>query len=119
MVISSVFAEDYDEAIDSLKMETDINEVILARAEALVIMVDAKLRAPLQITLGPDSFQRLLNQGGVLSAAKVSYDFTKATAKKPLEGPKLSRIGQSQPKVLGWMDFFDFGGLSKRRPFCR
>ena len=39
--------------------------------DALVEMVDAKLRAPLQITLGPDGLQRLFSDSGVVTAEKV------------------------------------------------
>ncbi len=54
VVISSTFVDDFDESIRSIKMETDVNEVVLVEADALVAMVDAKLRSPLQISLGPD-----------------------------------------------------------------
>lgn len=70
-VISSEFADDYDEAIRSLKMETDVNEVCLVEADALVVMVDAKMRAPNQVTLGPDGLQRLFSVSGILSAKAV------------------------------------------------
>jgi len=68
VIVSSKFAEDYDDAVRSLKMETDISEVIFLEADALVAMVDAKLRAPLQVTLGPDGLQRLLTTSSVLTA---------------------------------------------------
>ena len=38
-------------------METDVNEVCLIEAAALVTMVDAKLRAPLDVSLGVDGLQ--------------------------------------------------------------
>ncbi len=71
LVISSGFADDYDDTIRSIKMDTDVNEVGLVEAEALVAIVDAKLRAPLQVTLGPDGVQRLFSVSGVLSADAV------------------------------------------------
>ena len=71
LIISSAFADDYDDAIQSIKMETHVNEVCLVEAEALVAIVEAKLRAPLQITLGPDGLQRLFAFSGVLTAEKV------------------------------------------------
>lgn len=71
LVISSHFADDYDDAIRSLKMETDVNEVCLVEADALVVMVDAKLRAQNQVTLGPDGLQRLFSVSGILSAQTV------------------------------------------------
>ena len=51
-----------------IKMETDVSEVILLEAEALVAIVDAKLRAPQQVTLGPDGLQRLFSVSGILTA---------------------------------------------------
>ena len=71
VIVSSSFADDFEETIRSIKMETDINEVIMMEAEALVAIVDAKLRAPLEITLGSDGIQRLFTSSGVLSAKTV------------------------------------------------
>jgi len=68
VIISSDFAEDYDDPIRSLKMETDVSEVCLMTADALVAMVETKLRDPLQTSLGPDGFQRLFTVSGVLTA---------------------------------------------------
>jgi hypothetical protein len=73
-IISSEFADDFDEAIRSLKMETDISEVCLVEADALVAMVDAKLRFPQDISLGPDGLQRFFSESGILSA-----DFIRGT----------------------------------------
>jgi hypothetical protein len=70
-VVSSEFADDFDDPIRSIKMETDVNEVILVEADALVVIVDAKLRSPLQVTLGPDGLQRLFSSSGILRAADV------------------------------------------------
>lgn len=71
VIVSSGFADDYDDAIRSLKMETDISEVILMEADALVAMVDMKLRAPPHVTLGPDGLQRLFTISTVLTADAV------------------------------------------------
>jgi hypothetical protein len=71
LIISSKFADDYDDAIRSIKMETDVAEVSLVEADALVAMVDAKLRAPLQVSLGPDGLQRLFSVSGILNAEMV------------------------------------------------
>jgi hypothetical protein len=71
LIISSEFAEDFDDPIQSLKMETDISEVILVESDALVAMVDAKLRAPLQLSLGSDGLQRLFTVSDVLTAESV------------------------------------------------
>lgn len=70
-VISSSFRDDYDDVVRMVKMETDVNEVCLIEADALVAMVDAKLRDPLQLTLGPDGLQRLFSSSGVLTSASV------------------------------------------------
>jgi hypothetical protein len=71
-IISSKFADDFDDAIRSIKMETDVNEVCLVEAEALVAMVNARMRDPLQVTLGPDGLQQLFTMSGVLTAEKVN-----------------------------------------------
>lgn len=67
MIISSSFVDDFADTIRAIKMETDVNEIILLEAEALVAMVDAKLRDPLQITLGSDGIQRLFSNSGVIN----------------------------------------------------
>ena len=68
LIISSAFADDYDDTIRSIKMETNVNEVSLVEADALVSMVDIKLRDPLQLTLGPDGLQRLFSISGIVTA---------------------------------------------------
>ncbi len=71
IILSSQFSDDYDDPIRSLKMETDISEVILMEADALVAMVDTKLRASLEVALGPDGLQRLYTVSSVLTAEAV------------------------------------------------
>jgi len=71
VIISSGFADDYDDTIRSIKMETDVNEVCLIEADALVAMVEAKLRDPLEVTLGSDGLQMYLSMSGVLTAEQV------------------------------------------------
>jgi len=70
-IVSSGFADDYDDAIRSLKMETDVNEVCLVEADALVAMVEAKMRSPREVSLGPDGLQRIFSVSGVVSADSV------------------------------------------------
>lgn len=71
IIVSSYFADDFDDAIASIKMETDISEVVLLEAEALVAIVEAKLRAPLELTLASDGIQRLFTKSGRLSVKAV------------------------------------------------
>ncbi len=71
VIVSSSFADDFEDMIASIKMETDVSEVILLEAEALVAIVEAKLRAPLELTLGLDGIQRFLTKSGILTAAMV------------------------------------------------
>jgi hypothetical protein len=71
LVVSSRFLDDFDDVIRSIKMETDVNEVGLLEATALVAMVDAKLRNPHQVTLGPDGMQRLFSRSGPITAEDV------------------------------------------------
>lgn len=71
VLISSGFKDEFDDLIRGLKMETEISEVVLVEAEALVVMVDAKLRDPNQLSLGPDGLQRLFCKSGILTAQNV------------------------------------------------
>jgi hypothetical protein len=71
LIVSSEYADDFDDSIRSIKMETDVSEVVLVEAEAIVEMVDAKLRNPLEVTLGSDGFQQLFANSGLLTAEKV------------------------------------------------
>jgi hypothetical protein len=71
LIVSSKFADDHDEAIRTLKMETGISEVCLVTAEALVAMVNARVRDPLQVTLGVDGLQRLFSTSGIVTAKTV------------------------------------------------
>jgi hypothetical protein len=71
VIVSSSFPDECEDLIRSLKMETDVNEVCLMEAAALVAMVDAKLRNPLQLSLGPDGLQRLYCNSGILTADDV------------------------------------------------
>jgi hypothetical protein len=75
VVVSSSFVDDFDEAIRSIKMETEISDVCLLEAAALVAMVDAKLRNPLQVTLGPDGIQRLFSSSGIVALKDVKQNF--------------------------------------------
>ncbi len=74
-IISSTFSEGYDELIRLLKMETDVNEVVLLQADAVVAMVDLRVRGPLETTLGPDGLQRLFTNSGVVTGSDVRQLF--------------------------------------------
>jgi len=71
LIVSSEFADDSDDAIRSLKMETEVNEVCLVESDALIAMVEARMRSPRDVSLGPDGLQRLFSVSGVLSADAV------------------------------------------------
>ena len=71
LIVSSKFSGDFNDAIRSIKMETDASDVCLVEADALVAMVEAKVRLPREVSLGPDGLQRLFTVGGVLSAEVV------------------------------------------------
>ena len=58
-----------------IKMDTGVNEVCLVEAEALVTMVDIRLRDPQEFTLGPEGLQRLFSSSGVLTSANVREIF--------------------------------------------
>jgi hypothetical protein len=70
MIISSSFSGDHDDAIRGIKIDTPVHEVILAEVNALLAMVENKLRDPL-INLGPESLQRLFANSGVLTESIV------------------------------------------------
>lgn len=70
-IVSSKFQDEFDDLIRGLKMDTDINEVCLIEADALVALVDAKLRAPRQFSVGPDGIQRLFCQSGIVTTQSV------------------------------------------------
>jgi hypothetical protein len=67
LIISSRFSDDFDDLIRGLKMDTDINEVCLVEAVALVEIVNQYLRAPLAVSRGPDGIQRLFSSGGLIT----------------------------------------------------
>lgn len=71
LIISSKFTDDFEDSIRLIKMETDVNEVVLVEVEAIVEMVDAKLRSPLDVTLGSDGFQQLFAISGILTGENV------------------------------------------------
>jgi hypothetical protein len=76
VVVSSGFADDFDDEIRSIKMETDISEVCLLEAAALVRMVDARLRAPLEVRLGADGLQRLFSTSRIITEEIVMQDLS-------------------------------------------
>jgi hypothetical protein len=55
-----------------MKMETDVSEVCLIEANALLAVVEAKLRDPRGLSLGPDGLQRLFADSGILNAETVT-----------------------------------------------
>lgn len=52
-------------------METNVNEISLVEVDALISMVDIRLRDPLQLTLGPAGLQRLFSISGIVTAEMV------------------------------------------------
>jgi hypothetical protein len=73
-IISSSFQDDFDELIRGIKMETDISEVCLLESDVVPAMVEAKLRDPNQVSLGPDGLQRVFCRSGVITADDVKND---------------------------------------------
>ena len=70
MIISSSFNADHDDVIRGIKMDTEVREILLVEAGALVSLLEAKLRNPM-LTLGPEGVQRLLANSGILGEADV------------------------------------------------
>jgi len=67
VIVSSSFCGEFDEVIRSLKTETDIAEVLLIEAPALLILLEEKLRNP-ELELGANGVQGLLARSGVVTA---------------------------------------------------
>lgn len=69
-VISSKFNEDFAEVIRTLKMETDIREVVFVEAAALLSILEQKLRNP-ELDLGPRGIQNIFADSGVVKYSDV------------------------------------------------
>ncbi|MHB8089170.1 MAG: restriction endonuclease FokI C-terminal domain-containing protein [Anaerolineaceae bacterium] len=69
-IISSFFTGDNNRQIPAIKVDTHVNEVNLIEINALLAMLESKLRNP-SINLGPYGIQRLLASSGVLSETSV------------------------------------------------
>jgi len=74
MVVSSEFSGEHDDVIRTLKIETGVNEVLLVEVNALLVILENKLRNP-EITLGPNHIQRLLAASGLLTDGVVREFF--------------------------------------------
>lgn len=59
MIISGRFQSDFSDALQELKMTTDVKEVCLMEAEALLAIVEAYLKNPHDLSLGPDGLQKI------------------------------------------------------------
>lgn len=70
MIISSGFTGDHDDAIRGMKIDTNVNEVLLVEVAALLAMLEGMLRNP-AINLGPEGIQRLLAFSGILTESAV------------------------------------------------
>jgi hypothetical protein len=70
MVISGAFTGNHDDVIRGMKIETNVNEVLLVEVNALLALLEGKLRNP-TISLGPDGIQRLLAFSGILTEGDV------------------------------------------------
>ena len=70
MVISSTFTGNHDDAIRSLKIDTNVNEVLLVEVKSLLALLEGILRNP-NVNLGPDGIQRLLASSGLLTESDV------------------------------------------------
>lgn len=74
MIISSNFRGDHDEVIRNLKIETDVSEIILMEAAALLALLDGKLRDP-EFSLGKTGLQTLLASSGVITEDYIRREF--------------------------------------------
>ncbi len=74
MIVSSRFVGEFDNATRMLKLETGVNEVLLVGVDALLLMLESKLRDP-EITLGPRHIQKLLAASGLLTVDSIRNFF--------------------------------------------
>jgi hypothetical protein len=70
MIVSSSFSGDHDSEIRNLKIDTNIREVLLVEAKALLELLEAKFRNP-EISLGAEGIQNILASSGLLTASDV------------------------------------------------
>lgn len=83
VVVSSRFADNFRSTIEKLKMQTDVSDVILLQASALVSMVELRLKQPREVTLGPGGLQRLFTASGVVTGENVRRLFAQPGALRP------------------------------------
>ncbi|MGB8252570.1 MAG: hypothetical protein WCF08_05100, partial [Anaerolineaceae bacterium] len=74
MIISNTFNGEYDDATRTLKIETGVNEVLLVEVDALLLVLENKLRDS-DINLGPSHIQKLLAASGLLTKDTVRNFF--------------------------------------------
>jgi len=70
IVISSFFTGNFDNAIRSIKIETDIQEVIFLEASGLITLLEEKLKNN-DLNLGPKGVQSILTQSGVITDSDI------------------------------------------------
>ncbi|MBN2678533.1 MAG: hypothetical protein JXR32_10790 [Anaerolineaceae bacterium] len=66
IVVSCGFSAENDRVLRSLKIDMGVNEVILAGVDALMLLLEKKLRNP-GLSLGPKGIQKLLAASGLLT----------------------------------------------------
>lgn len=70
-IVSSQFANWPEREIETLKLETNLSEICMLEAAALVAMVERHLQAPRRVTLGPAGLQRIFGTSGIITPAIV------------------------------------------------
>lgn len=70
LIISSDFKGDYEEAIKSIKMETDAKEVLLLRADLLLYILELTLKDS-EIDLDQEGLQQVFAYSGVISKEEI------------------------------------------------
>ena len=66
LIISSTFNGDFDDVIRSIKMDTEVRELIFVEAAALLTLLEQKLRN-CDLDLGPNGIQSFFAQSGIIS----------------------------------------------------
>jgi len=70
LVISSKFNSDFDDFIKTIKIDTEIREILFIETNALLLLLEQKLRSN-EFVLGPGGLQNFLAQSGIITEKDV------------------------------------------------
>ena len=70
LIISSKFNSDFEDLIKNIKIETDIREILFIEVNALLLLLEQKLRSN-EFVLGPGGLQNFLAQSGIITVKDI------------------------------------------------